>query len=144
MIEEITAHLVERIASVPALAGTTGTTIGGTEADPTMTTIPTPAAWVVFESAQDTSAGDGKSGADSRYQKLKLSYRVVLMLQYGEGETDLKTELGLIEDVATAVRGSTPTEFGADPWMYSGCTLLSIQPARIAYALFFSTKAYYK
>ena len=121
MIENITGHLVERIETVPALAGTTGTTLGGTEADPTLTTIPTPAAWVVFESAQDASGADGKTGNDSRYQRLVLNYRVVLVLQYGEGETDLKNQLRLIEDVAAAVRGTSPLDFGATPWAYHGC-----------------------
>lgn len=144
MITELTQHLCTQIETVSALAGKTGTTLAGTEADPTMTSIPCPAAWVVFESAQDTSQGDGKTGTDSRYQKLVLSYRVVLVLQYGAGEDDLMNQLKMIEDVAAAVRGKQALDFGADPWSYSGCSLLSVETDRIAYALSFSTMAYYK
>jgi hypothetical protein len=144
MIVELTSHLCDQISTVPALAGSTGTTLGGTESDPTMTTIPTPAAWVVFESAQDTSHADGKTGADSRFQRLLLTYRVVLVLEYGNGETDLKNQLKMIEDVATAVRGKQALDFGADPWSYNGCSLLSVETSRIAYALQFQTVAYYK
>ena len=144
MISEITGHLVQQISTVPALAGSTGTTIGGTEADPTMTTIPVPAAWVVFESAQDASQGDGKTGSDSRYQRLVLTYRVVLVLQYGQGETDLKEQLKTIEDISAAVRGSIPLDFGATPWAYLGCSLMSIETDRIAYSMSFQTSAHYK
>jgi hypothetical protein len=144
MIAELTQHLCTQIETVSALAGSTGTTLGGTEADPTMTSIPMPAAWVIFESAQDTSQTDGKTGHDSRYQKLLLSYRVVLVLRYGEGETDLKAQLKMIEDVAAAVRGKQALDFGADPWSYDGCSLLTVETNRIAYALSFQTMAYYK
>jgi phage gp37-like protein len=142
MIVEITQHLVDRIVSVSALAGSTGISLGGTEADPTLTSIPAPAAWVVFEGAQDMTRTDGKSGADSRYQKLNLTYSVVLVLDYGNGETDLKNQLKLIEDVATAVRGTSPSQL-VDPISYLGCTLLSVKPDRIAYALTFGCIAYY-
>jgi len=144
MISEIAGHLVQRISTVSALAGSTGTTIGGTEADPTMTTIPVPAAWVVFEGAQDASQNDGKSGADSRYQRLVLTFRTVLVLQYGQGETALLLQLKMIEDVAAAVRGSTPLDFGASPWAYQGCSLMSIETDRIVYSLSFQTSAHYK
>ena len=144
MIVEITQHLVDQIATVPALAGSTGTTLGGTEADPSMTSIPCPAAWVVFESASDTSQGDGKTGADSKYQLLLLTYRVVLVLQYGEGETDLKNQLKMIEDVAAAVRGKIALSYGNSPWAYQGCSLLSVETNRIAYALSFQTTAAHK
>ena len=144
MIEDITQHLVSQIMTVPALAGSTGTTIGGTEADPTMTSIACPAAWVVFEGAQDESGTDGKSGADSRYQKLLYTYRVVLVLQYGEGEADLKVQLGTLEDIVAAVRGSIALPFGASPWAYQGCTLLSVETNRMAYSLTFQVSAHYK
>lgn len=144
MISEITSHLVQRIETVPALAGSTGTTLGGTEADPTMTSIPVPAAWVVFESAQDQSQSDGKSGSDSRYQRLLLSYRVVLVLQYGAGEAAMKLQLKMIEDVASAVRGSVALDYGNTPWAYQGCSLLSVETDRIAYSLSFQTSAHYK
>lgn len=143
MIVEITQHIVDRIASVTALAGKTGTTLGGTEADPTLTSIAAPAAWVVFEGAQDASLQDGHTAKDSRYQRLNLTYSVVLVLAYGEGETDLKNQLKLIEDVATAVRGTSPSDL-VDPIAYQGCTLLSIKPDRIAYALTLTCLAYYK
>ena len=144
MIAEITEHLVQQISTVPALAGSTGTTIGGTEADPTMTTIPVPAMWVVFESAQDASQNDGKTGSDSRYQRLVLTYRAVLVLQYGQGEADLNLQLKMIEDVAAAVRGTTPLDYGATPWAYQGCSLMSVETDRIVYSMSFQTSAHYK
>lgn len=143
MIVEVTQHLVDRIVTVSALAGSTGISLGGTEADPTLTSIACPAAWIVFEGAQDTSQADGKTGADSKYQKLNLNYNVVLVLDYGNGESDLKTQLQLIEDVAAAVRGTSPSQL-VDPIAYQGCTLLSLKPDRIAYALTFTCVAYYQ
>jgi hypothetical protein len=144
MIDEITTSLVEQIQTVPVLADSTGTTLGGGEADPTLTSVQTPAAWVVFESAQDTSSGDGKSGSDGKYQRLMLTYRVILVLEYGAGEANLKTQLKTIEDVATAVRGTQVLEFGATPWAYVGCSLLAIETDRISYQLTFQTVAHFK
>lgn len=144
MIDDITSSLVTRIATVAALANRVGTTLGGNEADPTLTSIPTPAAWVVFESATDTSTGDGRTGGDGKYQRLLLTYRVVMVLQYGEGEADLKNQLKTLEDVATAVRGQNPLEFGATPWTFQGMSLLALETDRISYQLTFQTVAHFK
>jgi len=147
MLNDIAQHLVNQIKTVSALAESTGLEIGGTESDPTMTSIPAPAAWVVFESAQDASTADGKAGADSQFQRLLLSYRVVLVLPYGDGETALKEQMKLISDVATAVRGTSPNDilgYGADPWAFQGTSLLSIETDKIAYSLIFTTRAYFK
>lgn len=144
MINEVTTSLVDVITTVPALAGRVGTTLGGGEADPTLTSIAVPAAWVVFEGAQDNSSGDGKSAADGKYQRLLLTYRVVIVLRYGEGEADLKNQLQTIEDVATAVRGQNPLDFGATPWQFQGCSLLAIETDRISYQLTFQTLAHFK
>lgn len=144
MIDDITSSLVTEISTVPALAGRVGTTLGGGEADPTLSAIATPAAWVVFESAQDNSGGDGRTGADGKYQRLLLTYRVVVVLQYGEGEADLKTQLQTLEDVATAVRGKLPLDFGASPWSFLGMSLLSLESDRISYQLSFQTLGHFK
>lgn len=144
MIDDITSSLVTEITTVSALAGRVGTTLGGGEADPTLTAIPVPAAWVVFESAQDGSQGDGRSGADGKYQRLLLTYRVVVVLQYGEGEADMKTQLQTLEDIATAVRGKNPLTFGATPWSFQGMSLLAMETDRISYQLTFQTLAHFK
>lgn len=143
MIEEITESLVDQIKTVAVLANSTGTTLGGGEADPTLTSIPVPAAWVVFESAQDISQGDGLSGSTGRQQRLLLTYRVVLVLAYGEGEANMKTQLRTIENVANAVRGKSSHEFAASPWAYQGCSLLAIETDRISYQLTFQTLAHF-
>lgn len=144
MIANITTSLVDLIAVVPALAGRVGTTLGGGEADPTMTSIETPAAWVVFESASNTSSGDGRAAGDGRYQRLSLSYRVVVVLRCDAGEADLKEQLQTLENIATAVRGKNPLEYGATPWEFGGMNLLSWETDRMSYQLTFSTVAHFK
>jgi hypothetical protein len=144
MIDDITSSLISAISVVPALAGRVGTTLGGGEADPTLSAIETPAAWVVFESAQDNSGTDGRTASDGKYQRLLMTYRVVVVLQYGEGEADLKTQLQTLEDVATAVRGQQPLDFGASPWSFQGMSLLAIETDRISYQLTFQTLGHFK
>lgn len=144
MIGDITTSLVTEIATVSALAGRVGTELGGGEADPTLTSIPVPAAWVVFESAQDTSQGDGRTGADGKYQRLLLTYRVILVLECGSGEVDHKTQLQTLEDVAAAVRGKNPLAYGATPWAFQGMALLSRETDRMSYSLNFQTTAHFK
>lgn len=144
MTDDIIQHLVDRISTVSALAGSTGTTMGGTEADPTLTTVPMPVAWVVLQSAQDDAGKDGKTAADSKYQRLLLTFSVFLVQEYGEGDDEQGLKLKMIDDVAAAVRGTQALSFGCDPWAYQGCQLAFIQTNRIAYELFFQVRAYNK
>ena len=143
MIEAVAQHLLDMIKTVPAFAESAGLALGGNEADPTLSTVTPPYAWVIHEGAVDSSVNDGRSGADGRYQRLITQFRVVVVLPYGTGDQDLKTQLSLIENVAFAVRGSQALQY-VDPWTYQGHQLVGIETDRIAYSLNFQTVLHYK
>lgn len=143
---KLAASLVDLIAVVPELGGRVGTTLAGGSADPTMSSIEIPAAWVVFDGNQDLSQGDGRTAADSRYQSLLCTFRAVVVLPYGLGEADfVENQLKLLDDIASAVRGETPDTGngpGARPWLYQGCSLLGVEPDRVMYNMTFQTQSF--
>lgn len=140
MISDYTADLVAKLKTVPALGGRVAATLGGTEADPALATVETPAAWVVFSGLANTGP------SQQRFQLMRLNYRVVLILEYGKGEEDfVDTQLQLIDDASQAVRGTLADNDGSKVWAFDGANLVSINPDRIVYELsFFAESAYAK
>lgn len=138
MIDLYTNDLVEKLKAVPAFGGRVGATLGGTEADPTLSNIEVPAAWVVFSGLQN------RDQRDRRYQMMDMSFRVVVMLDYGNGESDfVDTQLKLIDDASQAVRGEIVADTGSMVWNFDGASIVSINPDRIVYELSFSAPAAY-
>jgi len=140
MIKDVTSDLVEKLSTVTALGGRVAASLGGTEADPTLALIEVPAAWVVFIGSVNTAE------RDQRFQLMRLNYSVVLVLEYGAGESDfIDTQLKLIDDASQAVRGTKVA--GADNlvWSFDGANLISVNPDRVVYQLQFSAlQAYSK
>lgn len=138
MTPQATKDLVNRIQTVLSpLGGVVAATLGGTEADPAMEKCPLPSAWVRFEGSR--SAGPN----EQRSQAMTLNFGVVLVVKYGEGETDFTdTQLKLIDDISQAVRG-TQADPAGNLWTFLGSNLLTINPDRALYLLEFQVKGYY-
>lgn len=138
MIAEYASDLVTRLNTVTELGGRVAVTMGGTEADPTLSSVEAPAAWVVFRSQQNTAQPNRK------FQDTRITFSVLLKLKYGAGETDfVDTQLNLIEKASQAVRGKGVPDQGNQLWGYDGCTLVDFTPSAVFYDLTFAASAVY-
>lgn len=138
MIQDILDDLITKVKTVTALGGRVAATLGGTEADPALVHIQTPAAWVLFSGSQNSDKPAQK------WQIMRLNFNVLVFLPYGQGESDfIDTQIKLVEDVAQAVRGTLPMNQGSTLWEFNGATLIELEPSRVTYQLSFSTEAAY-
>lgn len=138
-LSTITQDLLNKLKTVPALGENVGCTLGGTEADPTLASIPAPFAWVIFHSStnEDTDR--------PRYQRIRANYVVFLGIDYGKGESDfVDNQLTLIDDVTRAVGGTEVSVPGPGRWSYEGSNWVHTDPNRAVYALNFSAVAHYQ
>lgn len=137
----IARDLLNKLSSVTAFGtpSRVGFTLGGTEADPTNAELPTPYAWALLQGSQNLDTE--RQG----WQRIQMNFIVYLGMTYGDGEDDfVDTQLTLIEEVATAVGGTTVSVPGPGRWSYDGATFLDGQPNRVIYALQFSCVAHYQ
>lgn len=138
VLSTITQDLLNKLKSVPALGERVGCTLGGTEADPILATMPAPYAWVFVQSSQSEDTDR------PRYMRIRVNYVVFLGLDYGQGESDfVDNQLTLIEDVARAVGGTEVSVPGPGRWAYEGANWVHGDPTRQVYALNFSAVAHY-
>jgi phage gp37-like protein len=138
MISTYTTDLVEKLKTVTTFGGRVAATLGGSEADPALAMVDTPAAWVVFSGMQNTDR------RGERFQLMRLNFDVVLIIEYGSGEDDfVNTQLQLIDDASQAVRGEIVADTGTARWAYESCRVISINPDRVIYQLNFSADAAY-
>ena len=135
MIGAVLGDLIAKVSSVTALGGRVAATLGGTEADPTLVHIETPAAWVLYQGSQNSDKPAQK------WQVMRENFIVLVFMTYGAGEEDfIDTQLKLVEDIAQAVRGTLPMDQGSTMWEYSGASLVDVEPSRVTYQLSFSTE----
>lgn len=138
MIGDILEDLVNKVKTVSALGGRVAATLGGTEGDPTLVHIETPAAWAIFQGSLNSDKPAQK------WQVMRHNFNVLVFLPYGQGEANfIDTQLKLVEDVAQAVRGTLPLDQGSTLWEFTGVNLIDIEPTRITYQLSFSVEAAY-
>lgn len=139
MIDQLTSDLIAKVGTVTALGGRVAATLGGTEADPTLANLETPAAWVIYQGSQNSDKPAQK------WQVTRENFTVLVFLTYGAGETDfVNTQLKLVEDIAQAVRGTLPMEQGSTLWEFAGASLVDIEPTRVTYQLSFATEVAWK
>lgn len=139
MIGAVLLDLIDKVKTVSTLGGRVAATLGGTEADPTLVQIETPAAWVLYRGSQNSDKPAQK------WQITRENFSVLVFLAYGNGEDDfIDTQIQLVEDIAQAVRGTLPLEQGSTLWEFDGGTLVEIEPTRVTYELRFSTEVAWK
>lgn len=139
MINDVLKDLIAKVKTVSALGGRVAATLGGTEADPTLVHITTPAAWVLYQGSQNSDKPAQK------WQVTRENFTVLVFMAYGQGEADfLDTQIKLVEDIAQAVRGTLPMDQGSTYWEFDGASLVEIEPTRVTYQLSFATEVAWK
>jgi hypothetical protein len=139
MIADNAADLVTRVASVPALANSAGLALGGRGADPALTKIPLPAAWIMFgkdqvnEQPYGTSQSGGFGGMVPQIENIQQVFSVVIYVPYTSQDDLLTVQYPLLEAVVAAVRGDGRAAPSGHRFRYIGQKLAMVYPDRLAY-----------
>jgi hypothetical protein len=127
-----------KISALPALAQSTGLTVGGQEADPGLTKIPLPAAWVLFTGANNQNTGILENRPPTLSNVL-IEQTVMLHLPY-ESQSDLiAVQLPLMEAVINAIQG-TPigsADVASQRWNFNSTKLVGLNPDRQIFRIIF-------
>jgi hypothetical protein len=138
LITTVTQDLINKIGAITLFGDRVAATLGGTEADPTLSQLETPYAWVVLIGSQ-TDSQDRE-----RWTKVRWNFTVFIGISYGLGETDFtETQLTLLEDVCQAVTGSTVNAPGPVKWAFDGLSFAGGEASVVRYALQFSIPTFY-
>lgn len=131
--------LINKIGAIEAFGGMVSATLGGTEADPTMTTISPPSAWVLFVGSQ-TNSQDRE-----RWTQLRHNFDVHLSLRYGQEDDFTEQQMSLIEQIGQAVTGSKIEALAPKNilWAFDGINVLAVETDVIRYTMSFSCPAFY-
>ena len=134
MISELALDLYEKLKSVPALENRIGLNPAGGASDPSMSSVPMPAAWLIYD-------GDGIFGEEMRtayIQDYVYNFSVELMVSKKDQADLINTQLPTIEAIARSVVGQESTD-DALRWTYQGAQLVDVFDDRFIYLLRFST-----
>jgi hypothetical protein len=138
MLAELASDLLDKVRTVPALEAKTSLTIGGKSADPDLTKIPLPAAWVVMrKEGKDTSPYDrtDMSGVVDEYTLAGI-WTVTIMVPYTSDDDLIDTQYPLLESVRKAVHkteGDIESADGSMRWAYMGMRIALVYTDRLAY-----------
>lgn len=135
-----TRDLVNRINAIEAFGGNVSATLGGTEADPSLTKIAPPYAWVLYSGSQT------ESQERERWTKLRHNYAVHVALAYGLGEDNFtETQMPLIEQIGQAVTGMPISELQPKQitWAFDGMSIIDVEPTVVRYEMLFSCPSFY-
>jgi hypothetical protein len=134
-IAELASNLIDKLKTVPAMGNRIGLAAAGGMTDPSMKTVPLPAAWVLFES-------DSVTYESSRTGDVDYVFSVAVMVNY-ESQADLiNTQLPTLEALARSVSGRESTDFAMN-WQYQGAQLVDAFTDRLVYELKFMVSASY-
>ncbi|MGZ3325701.1 MAG: hypothetical protein ACXU85_00990 [Xanthobacteraceae bacterium] len=147
-ISENAEDLVARVTSVPALATSAGLALGGRGADPALTKIPLPAAWIMFgkdqvdESPYGTSQSGMRGGLTPNGENVQQVFSVVIYVPYVSQDDLLTVQFPLLESVIAAVRGDGKPAPSGNRWRYTGQKLAMVYPDRLAYEQHYTLDAF--
>jgi hypothetical protein len=148
MISENAADLVARVSSVAGFEGRAGLAIGGRGADPAMTKIPLPAAWIMFgkdqvdESPYGSSQSGGRGGLIPNGENVQQVFSVVIYVPYLSQDDLISTQFPLLEAVIAAVRDNGREAPSGNRWRYIGQKLAMVYPDRLAYEQHYTLDAF--
>ena len=95
-----------KISALPALASSTGLTVGGHAPDPGMTKMPLPAAWVLFSEADNQNTGQ-LLNLPPRQPNVLMQVTVMLHIPYTSQSDLIAVQYPLLESVVAAVQGTS-------------------------------------
>jgi hypothetical protein len=148
MISENAADLVARVASVAGFEGRVGLAIGGRGADPAMTKIQLPAAWVLFgkdqvdESPYGSSQSGSRGGLIPNGENIQQVFSVVIYVPYLSQDDLLGNQFPLLESVIAAVRDNGREAPSGNRWRYIGQKLAEVKPERLGYEQHYTLDAF--
>lgn len=125
-----------KISALPALAASTGLTVGGQSPDPGMVKIPLPAAWVLFSEADNQNVGQ-LLNLPPKQPNVLMQITVMLHLPY-KSQSDLITvQYPLLESVVTAVQGTSVGKSESARWNLHSVKLSALNPDRQIFKIIF-------
>ena len=127
-----------KISSIPALAQTTGLTVGGQTPDPGLTKIPLPAAWIVLSEFTNQNTGQLEN-LPPRLSNVLLQQTVMLHVPYTSQSDLINKQYPLMEQVIQAIQGTPVGTSGAasQRWNLHSGKLTALNPDRLIYRLIF-------
>ncbi len=125
-----------KISAIPALASSTGLTVGGHAPDPGMTKIPLPAAWVLFSEADNQNVGI-LLNLPPKQPNVLMQVTVMLHIAYTSQSDLISTQYPLLEAVIAAVQGTSVGTFGSARWNLHSAKLSAINPDRQIFKIIF-------
>ncbi len=122
MIADLTTDLLTKLKAIAGNPfGTTprvGLAVGGKEADPMMTKVAKPAAWVMFTTDENI---DPTTTTILCSPSVKYNFIVKIIMDYGTENAIVTTNYALLDTVRNAIHASTGPK-GAQ-WKYEGQVL---------------------
>jgi hypothetical protein len=137
MIAEFAQDLIDKIKTVPALGNRIGLAAAGGATDPSMSSVPLPAGWILFEGENLELPSNNSTPQDMIY-----NFSLALMLSYSSQLDLINTQIPTIEAIARSVSGKESTSQGSR-WFYNGAQLVDVFNDRLVYELSFMVKATY-
>lgn len=138
MIAELATNLIDKIKTVSALGNRVGMAAAGGPTDPSMKSVPLPAAWLMFESDSITSADSRGYTADD----VDYVFTLAVMISYKSQEDLINNQLPLLEAIARSASGKESTNF-ALRWKYQGAQLVDVFDDRLVYEMRFLVSSTY-
>lgn len=137
MIAEFAQDLIDKIKTVDALGDRVGLAAGGGATDPSMSSVPMPAAWLVYDGDSVTA-----DTFQSPVEDLEFRFVLQLMVSYKDQLDLINTQLPTIEAIARSVSGQESINSGSR-WRYLGAQLVATSDDRLIYELSFMVAASY-
>jgi hypothetical protein len=134
-IAELATNLMDKLKSVAAMGNRVGLAAAGGITDPSMASVPLPAAWIMYE-------GDGIQYRSPQQGDIDYIFTVALMVSYVDQQDLLNIQLPTLEALARSVSGQESTDF-AMRWQYQGAQLVDVFTDRLVYELKFMASASY-
>ncbi len=128
MSDAFSTDLYTKLTSVTALANAASFTAGGNAADPALTKIPLPAAWVLLSNDKPM---DNETGVVPLTQVVLVEYTVLIYVQYTTQADLINTQIPLLRSARSAIHGTEGPN--RNRWKYMGQKLVLVNPDRLAY-----------
>lgn len=139
MIAKCAKDLYDKVQAISALASASGLAVGGKEADPGMTKIPLPAAWILAHSGVTTlPPTDGQVKQKTTAQ---LVYVVMLYVAYISQSDLITNQLPLLQTVISTVHGTDAPS--GERWAFKDYQLTLVNTDRLGYRIQFMTNSGY-
>lgn len=138
MIAELALDLMSKIKTVTSLGNRVGMAAAGGATDPSMKSVPLPAAWVAY--ASDTPIRN--TGRGNLAEDTETRFTVAVLVSYTDQSDLINTQLPTLESIVRSVSGKDSTNF-ALRWKYQGTQLVDVSSDRLVYEMSFTASSSY-